>query len=275
MSNSERAYNYVASEPDARDYKLCFGEAFASRDMVLDPVTKEVIFDPRTISPKASVLSLSWRSLFRFVFDQGRLGSCTGNSSSQMYSFVTGQYSIPFSRLFIYYNTRALERNVSRDSGATMRSTMASLKQSGICLESIWPYIVSKFSTRPSTASYADATHRILRSPSWSYVSVAVNPTTWENTLQAGQLIIFGVMVYSGWESSTVNRTGMIPFPKSGESVLGGHAILCTGYNRTTQLFQFINSWGISWGDGGFGYLPYRYLTSGKVFDAWTILKKK
>ena len=36
-----------------------------------------------------------------------------------------------------------------------------------------------------------------------------------------------------------------------------GHAVLCVGFDRTKGLFTILNSWGSSWGDGGFFYMPY------------------
>ena len=37
----------------------------------------------------------------------------------------------------------------------------------------------------------------------------------------------------------------------------GGHAITLVGYNEREQYFKFINSWGTSWGDRGYGRLSY------------------
>ena len=31
-------------------------------------------------------------------------------------------------------------------------------------------------------------------------------------------------------------------------------------YNDEKQYFQFQNSWGIGWGDNGYGYIPYSYI---------------
>ena len=47
---------------------------------------------------------------------------------------------------------------------------------------------------------------------------------------------------------------------KHPETLLGGHAITLVGYNTKTQYFMFQNSWGTSWGQGGYGFLPYAYI---------------
>ena len=39
----------------------------------------------------------------------------------------------------------------------------------------------------------------------------------------------------------------------------GSHSIPLVGYSDNEQHLIFVNSWGCSWGDDGYGYLPYRY----------------
>ncbi len=41
----------------------------------------------------------------------------------------------------------------------------------------------------------------------------------------------------------------------------GYHSVLLTGYDDATQRFQFLNSWGKTWGDGGYGTMEYAFLT--------------
>ena len=35
------------------------------------------------------------------------------------------------------------------------------------------------------------------------------------------------------------------------------------------------NSWGIEWGDNGYGWLPYEYILKGLAVDWWTLLKSE
>ena len=48
----------------------------------------------------------------------------------------------------------------------------------------------------------------------------------------------------------------------------GAHSILLVGYNDKEQHLIFANSWGTSWGDRGYGYLPYRYWSE-RLLEAW------
>jgi C1A family cysteine protease len=58
------------------------------------------------------------------------------------------------------------------------------------------------------------------------------------------------------------------------ENLLGGHAIICVGYDDSKQVFIMLNSWGKSWGVNGSFYLPYAYLTNTDLAgDFWKITK--
>ena len=48
-----------------------------------------------------------------------------------------------------------------------------------------------------------------------------------------------------------------------------GHAICVVGYSDPRQHFIFKNSWGEDWGDDGYGYIPYSYMSM-YSWDAWT-----
>ena len=50
---------------------------------------------------------------------------------------------------------------------------------------------------------------------------------------------------------------GVVPIPSASTRYVGAHSVLLVGYDDARQQFTFMNSWGASWGDEGFGYLPY------------------
>jgi len=66
-----------------------------------------------------------------------------------------------------------------------------------------------------------------------------------------------------------------IPLPSG--RILGGHAVALVGYSDARQAFLLRNSWGEGWGDKGYGWLPYSWVTAQNVdlggwyfFEAWT-----
>lgn len=66
------------------------------------------------------------------------------------------------------------------------------------------------------------------------------------------------VVVGATWyENTAPNRNGVLPLPDWKEKF--GHAVAATGYNDETEQLEFINSWGLGWGQEGYGYFPYNY----------------
>lgn len=60
------------------------------------------------------------------------------------------------------------------------------------------------------------------------------------------------------------------------EKCLGGHAVLCVGYDDSKSHWIMRNSWGAEWGDKGYFYLPYPYLLNQDLTsDLWNITKVK
>ena len=82
-----------------------------------------------------------------------------------------------------------------------------------------------------------------------------------------------GFSVYSSFESPTVARTGIMPYPNtSREQLLGGHAVLIVGYNKTNNTFIVRNSWGQNWGDRGYFYMPFQVIQNTSMSsDFWVI----
>ncbi|HTV75875.1 MAG TPA: C1 family peptidase, partial [Candidatus Baltobacteraceae bacterium] len=90
--------------------------------------------------------------------------------------------------------------------------------------------------------------------------------------LASGYPFVFGFTVYESFESAQVARTGHASLPKSGEQSIGGHAVMCVGYDDAKQWFIVRNSWGPNWGMKGYFTLPYVYLTATNLAsDFWTI----
>ena len=208
------------------------------------------------------------------IFDQGELGSCTGNAISEAFAVALLNQLIkenkstvdPFlpSRLFIYYNERVIERSVNYDSGAMIRDGVKSINKTGVCSEITWPYKISKFKTRPTSAAFTEA----LNHQSLKYQRIDnTNLTALKSCLASGYPFVFGFTVYSSFQTNAVYKTGMVPMPKNNEGVEGGHAVLCVGYDDSNQRFICRNSWGKNWADKGYFYMPYAYLTNTNLSD--------
>ena len=201
------------------------------------------------------------------VVDQGELGSCTANAiASGLREFLllkAGKSLVRLSRLFLYYEERLLEGDVSEDSGAEIRDGMKVLSQMGICPESEDPYNVKKFTNPPTAQEIRDALP--YRIGAYHRVFGLIGLKT---ALAEGLPVVIGIDVYENFESKAVAKTGIVPIPKGNEQCLGGHAVCVVGYDDAKNWLIVRNSWGANWGDKGYFYLPYKY--HDLVSDMWT-----
>jgi C1A family cysteine protease len=241
-------------EKDARDF------LFKARKP--DILTLPVIVDLRKSMPP--------------VLNQGELGSCGSNALANAIRYDLRKESreskeekgrvsdFPPSRLYIYYNTRAVENEpLNEDTGITLRGGCKSLSKYSACNETIWPYVIANFAKRPPLAAYKDAlVHKTIR-----YESVLQNLTSLKQCLSEGYPVVFGFRVYTSFMSEDVAKTGIVPLPKKGEKMEGGHAVVCCGYDSDKSMFICQNSWGEDWGDKGYFYMPFDYMVNRNLAD--------
>lgn len=206
------------------------------------------------------------------VYDQGQLGSCTANAIGAAVQFDQLKQKLPQtfvpSRLFIYYNERALEGTVASDSGAMIRDGIKAVAAQGVCPEPSWPYIETNFAEQPPATCYKiGSTH-----PAVQYSRIAQDVAQMKACLAAGYPFVFGFTVYESFETEEVASSGVAPMPEPSEISLGGHAVMASGYDDSSSRFIVRNSWGTGWGMGGYFTIPYAYLADSNLADDfWTI----
>ena len=220
---------------------------------------------------KKKVLSskIDLRSNFPPCYDQGNLGSCTANALLGAYQYKDKNFE--GSRLFLYYNERKREGDIPDDGGAMISTGIQSLLNEGVCAEARWPYVIDNFALQPTNECYTDA----LKHRSAHSYQVSTDERSIKASLNNGLPVIVGILVYSSFESMTVARTGIVPMPTKRDVLLGGHVVLVVGYDDSKKLWIVRNSWGTTWGDKGYFYLPYNYLLtqSQLASDMWVIDK--
>lgn len=209
------------------------------------------------------------RRKFPPVYDQGNLASCTACALCSIIQYL--QPTFQGSKLFLYYNERKLENSIPDDTGATLISGIECLLKYGVCTELMWPYNIKKFAVKPTDPCYVNALeHQALK-----VNSIDETFKTMKSFLANGKPFVVGILVYKSFESISVYKTGNVPMPNiRKDQILGGHAVVCVGYNDSSQKWIMRNSWGPSWGDKGYFYLPYNYLLNPNLTtDMWTITK--
>ncbi len=204
------------------------------------------------------------------VENQGKLGSCTACALAGNLEFLDNKPDRKYtdvSKLFIYYNERALRENEDYDSGASLRDGIKTLMKTGYCWEILWPYVISRFDLKPLARCYIQASRQRIESYHRIYTLREML-----TCLAEGYPFVFGFAVYESFQSKQTEKTGRAIMPKKGERMIGGHAVLAVGYNQKEKRFLVRNSWGNIWGISGYFTMPYAYLET-LAADFWTIRK--
>lgn len=193
----QRAYGWVPDLPDQRDY--------------LYAAIKPVVRLPDKVD---------LRQLCSEVEDQLNLGSCTAQALAGNIEFLDNMSDSEYadvSRLFIYYNERALIDTVDYDSGASLRDGIKTLKADGVCLEALWPYLIGYFDKKPPKKCYAEAEKRKIES--YHRIETLRDMLV---CLAEGYPFVFGFTVYESFELPSVAKTGVAHMPRNGEDAIGG-----------------------------------------------------
>lgn len=291
----KRGMGWLPDYPDFRDYT----EETKEIKTILDPSGITKSGKAKASNKKRLIItadklpaSVDLRQWCSPVEDQGALGSCTAHAGAGVIEYYErkafGRHT-DTSRLFLYKVTRNLMK-AKGDTGAYLRTTIGAMVLFGVPPENYWPYTddEKKFDREPNAFTYAFAanfqTIKYFRHdpPDRSPAKVLSQLKTY---LAKGHPAMFGFTVYNSIDQA--EKTGRIPYPSKKERIEGGHAIVAVGYNdkikiknthddnETTGALLIRNSWGKSWGEDGYGWLPYDYVRKGLAEDFWSILKKE
>ena len=219
------------------------------------------------------------RKYVRQVYHQGKMNSCGANVICSAYELELNKqaedaglpyYDFDSSRLFVYYNARTYEDITGIDDGASLRDTIKGMEVAGVCRESLWPYDLQKVTTRPSMNCYHSAMGNKIKR--YEYLNHDLDQ--FRACLKDGFPIAFGFKIYKSF--IITENEGLMPVP-SDEEIQNTpepmfHAVLAVGYNDTSERITVLNSWGKSFGDNGYFYMPYKVITDPILaYNFWKI----
>lgn len=104
-------------------------------------------------------------------------------------------------------------------------------------------------------------------------INFAQNTAPTINTVKAliaaGIPVEVGIVVYNEYMNETDWRFDAKT--DTADNIAGGHAVILTGYDTTSEpgktVFTFKNSWGTSWGNTGYGTIDDGILTNSWAYD--------
>jgi len=232
---------------------------------------KSEIFSP-SISENEIKASIDLRGyLSNNIENQGNIGSCVANAITTAIEYLASRKTkkeVDMSRLFLYYIARKITDSDELGEGCNIYTALKKAQSSGVCLENTWPYLLENTDLSPPSFAYLEAEKFKIE----TFQTMKPDLNNMLSCLSEGYPFVFGLRLFESFNS---NHNGVISVPKKGElasSEHAGHAMICVGYNKEKEYFIVRNSWGAEWGDQGYCFIPFEYMTnSNMVFDIYTI----
>lgn len=197
------------------------------------------------------------------VEHQLKTNSCVANAVVGALEFHQRRASQPLtdlSRLFVYYNARALAGREAEDTGSFIHHGMAALLAHGACEERMWPFLEPMVKVRPTMGCYTNASY--YEAIQYARTPLGVSAMT---ALSQGLPVVFGTYIPMDYYQIAA-KTGVMP--GAGKVVqtmpASGHAMLLVGYDMTEKTWLVRNSWGTGYADGGYLWIPFDTL------EAWS-----
>lgn len=249
------------------------GKTFAPFGAVPHQVEPEKVatFMPKTGSSQIPA-KVDLRKYMTHVEDQSQTNSCCANAVAGAYEYINKRYAMSkgdktddISRLFIYYVGRKKDQQLFRedtsvapkDEGMSLGGAISALELKGACLERNWPFDIDKVNNKPADSCFGEA----LRYKIADSQKIPVDLSSMRRCLAEGHPIVFGLKLTAQFFKPAPGGGISTPDPDDPQSSEHGlHAMLIVGYNDRQETFVVRNSWGTSWGDGGYGYVPYDYI---------------
>jgi C1A family cysteine protease len=267
-TRSPRTFGWHRDLPDSRDYT----PAHKPVKLLLGKLRRP---GARSARPAA----LTWEEYFPPAENQRALASSTAHACAGLVQYFERRAHglvLDCSCQFLYKMARRL-LHWTGDSGATLRATLKALKRFGLPPREHWPYAPDRCDEEPHgfLFSYGREYHEL------TYLRLDPLGVEGRETLErvksfvaAGFPVAFGFTVFD-----SLGDVAEVPFPSCFDAPLGGQAAIATGYDDKLRIhsekgaLRIRTSWGTEWGDGGYGWLPYRYVAGYLAADFWTLLR--
>lgn len=194
--------------------------------------------------------------------DQGDQGSCVawsvGYALRSYYDHQRTQTSFAgpasvFSPAFIY--NQLTDTPDDCQDGLNMAQALALMKQQGVPSLADFPYDPKSCRRKPDSGTLQQAAPHTIISYQVVGQNGAIHADDVKGQLAAGNPVPVGLDV-NPKAISALRGTEIYDRDNQGDT--GGHAVVITGYDDRRQAFKFINSWGPTWADHGFGWISYR-----------------
>jgi len=284
---------WLPEPPDARDLTI----DHAPLQQMLAKVALGKLLRKKVLPPKVDLTQ--WAGPVQF---QGGFNTCNAHVVAGLVAYFEMKAhgtEIAPSRLFLYKVAKNFLQTTG-NSGVYIRQVMGVLKLIGVPPEKYWPYPDPGTYENPVTSSplldaeptaFCYAIANDYRAISYYRLDQTGQEPTELLRLAKAHIaaqvpFAFGFPLYQ--LIAQAKGTGQIAYPSPALPNLGNHAVIALGYDDdkvvgegipgaavTRGAIRMKNSWSDTWGDKGFGWIPYEFILQGHTRDFWTLLRSE
>lgn len=215
--------------------------------------------------------SVDLSSWFTPVRNQAELGACTVFALVSVFEYIikrkTGE-DLDLSEMFVYYNARKKLGKQNEDCGTSLYQVVKALSEEGVCTENNCNYNVNSYSEVPYDYAYEDGKSRLVEVAK----NMPIEIDAIRSALSDGYPVAVSFKVFGSFDAP--RGFAITPSAEEMKTEGGYHAMVVVGYNDEHKLLKVRNSWGKQWGDNGYCYIPYSWITTLKLAaDACIVTK--
>lgn len=205
--------------------------------------------------------SVDFREMFNEIRNQGSQNACAAFTIAAILEFMSRENPMApkdLSEAFIYYNARKLSNESHLDNGTSFYNAIKGTMEAGVCGEDLYPYAEEIFSVTPS----ADAIEQAKKFTVVKALSVEPTVIDIKAAVASGYPVAGSFRIFDSFSNG--NR-GFVEMPTEEDLSQGQqdyyHGMTIVGYSDDYNIFVVRNSWGPKFGDKGYCYVPYDYVS--------------
>ena len=236
---------------------------------------KSLLLDP--ITPYSEVELPSYVDLtdqFPTPGNQGRQNSCTAWAvayalkSHQEYVEWGKEHNWDLKDEKCLYSPSYVynQLNGGRDAGLGIKRAMTLIVEQGVCSLEDMPY--DKYKKDPNCYKIQPVEHQ--KEIASNFKAKTINSIQGleavKQRLSENDGVVICIPVYPDFQNLNSNNP---TFDQKNGEYSATHSICLIGYDDVNKRFKFINSWGTSWGVGGYGFISYDLFMDPDIAGGW------
>lgn len=181
--------------------------------------------------------------------------------------WIVGNKFVPVKPSVLYIHWNADVKNVNRNRtegfeesgipvGPSIASHLISIESHKIVDSAKYPDYLENMGKEPDLLAFYHAS----KSQTFEWFKVKPSELSFKLLLSKGYPIICGIVVYPQMLSLMGYQFGMIKMPTVGETPVGAQPIVLIGCDSERRKYEFVISWGNTWGDEGCGTIDFDYI---------------